>query len=98
VAYLYDSEAVAVKVYPRGSVEFHETPLLDEDGEAVAPDDVCATPWNTAPTDEWDTPVTLEDKQGLMVGTYDPGYYRTWARVDSNPETPIVESEPFTVR
>ncbi len=86
-----------MKVYPRGSVEFHETPLLNGD-EVIEPDQVCATPWNTPPTDEWATPTTISDKQGLMVGSYDPGYYRTWTRVVSTPETPIVESEPFTVR
>lgn len=85
-----------MKVYPRGSVEFHETPLLNGD-EVIAPDQVCATPHHVHPTDEWATPITLSDKQGLMVGTYTTGLYWTWTRVSSTPETPIVRSESFYV-
>lgn len=89
-----------MKVYPRGSVEFHETPLLNA-GEPFAPTKVAATPWldpTPAPSSElWADPIELEDKFGLMVGSYPAGYYKTWTQTVDNPESPIVESEPFTV-
>lgn len=85
-----------MKVYPRGSVEFHEIPLSNGD-TPILPTSVAATPWNIHPTTEWASPAAIGGLRGLMVGSYEPGYYRTWARVTSTPETPVVESEPFTI-
>lgn len=84
-----------MKTYPRESVEFHEIPLLNG-SDPVEPEQVAITTWMARPT-TWVTPTTLDTKHGVMVSGLTPGHYRTWAKIIDNPESPVVESEPFKI-
>jgi hypothetical protein len=86
---------MVMKTYPRESVEFHEIPLLN-DGDLIDPTSVAISTWEARPT-TWVSPVTVDGLKGIMVSGLTPGFYRTWARVVDNPETPVVESESFRI-
>jgi hypothetical protein len=86
---------MVMKTYPRESVEFHEIPLLN-DGDPIAPELVAISTWEGRPT-TWNSPTVVDGKNGLIVSGLTPGFYRTWAKIVDNPESPVVESESIRI-
>lgn len=41
---------------------------------------------------DWETPLVIDGKPGLMFAPPASGAYSYWARVTSSPETPVVEA------
>lgn len=42
--------------------------------------------------EDWQAPLVIDGKPGLMFTPTDPGAYSYWARVTASPETPVVEA------
>ena len=86
--------------YPRESVEFEATQVtVSVAGVAT----IVTTGVTFAVTTELGRPSTytaatiLNGQTGFMVGTYTPGKWRKWARVDSFPEQPVIDCGLFII-
>jgi hypothetical protein len=82
--------------YERESVDFNpvtvtvnKTPVTTGVTFSVVPDGLRPAVF-TAPT-------VLGGQIGVMVGGYQPGVYRVYAKVAANPETPVLKAGYFTV-
>lgn len=82
--------------YPRESIEFLPVRITVDGFPPTDPVQVSVTSHRDRPT-SWEAPVTLEGETGLMVAGREPGTYRVWARVISDPETPVISCGTFVV-
>jgi hypothetical protein len=75
--------------YERETIEFQAV-TVTVDGVAVT-DGVtfCIAPQSERPA-LFTAPATLAGNIGVMIQDLQPGGYRIWARVESNPEQPVI--------
>ena len=82
--------------YERESIEFLPVTVTVDGQPVTAGVTFCIAPQSARPT-EFAAPVTLGGKIGVMIQGLTPGGYRIWAKVTSNPETPVINCGYITV-
>ena len=89
-----------MNTYPRESVEFEATQVTASVAGVAT---IITTGVSFAVTTELGRPTTytpaiiLNGQTGFMVGNYTVGQWHKWARVDSFPETPVIDCGWFTI-
>jgi hypothetical protein len=85
-----------VNSYERESVEFQPV-TITVDGTAVTTGvTFCLAPDGVRPV-TFAAPATVAGKIGVLVTGLTPGAYRVWAKIASNPETPILNCGYITI-
>jgi hypothetical protein len=83
--------------FPRETVEFQPVTVTVNGTPATAANVTFAVGLKTARPVSWLAPVELEGKIGIMVEDLDPGTYKVWAKVESNPEIPVIDCGMFVI-
>lgn len=85
-----------VSSYERESTEFQPVTITVDGTVTTAGVTFCVAPNGTRPA-TFVAPTTVNGKIGVMVTGLQPGIYRVWAKVTSNPETPVLNCGYITI-
>jgi len=75
--------------YERETVEFQPVTVTVNGQPVTTGVTFCIAPQAERPV-TYTPPVTLGGSIGVMIQGLTPGGYRIWAKVDSNPEQPVI--------
>lgn len=85
-----------MNTYYKETVEFQEVVVM-VDGSPVTDNYHLAIALGSSRPTEWNAPVTLGDKQGVMIQDLDMGLHTIWVKVTDDPEIPVFPAGSFLV-
>lgn len=85
-----------VNSYERESTEFQAVTITVDGTPVTSGVTFCVAPDGTRPA-TFTAPTTVAGKIGVLITGYQPGVYRVWAKVTSNPEIPVLNCGYITI-
>jgi hypothetical protein len=85
-----------VNSYERETTEFQPVTITVDGASVTTNVTFCLAPDGVRPV-TFTAPATVAGKIGVLVTGLTPGAYRVWAKITSNPETPILNCGYITI-